>query len=179
MSSESKSSTEKVESNVLLAEKNDKRQSHFFDKNKNVSPYKGKKELYQCDHCKKTGHTNDCCWELHPHLKSEYKGRKDHAAVAETSFSINQLGHLLQQLSKTISSGNSLSTSSHMSGNLHAYLTSNSKINCWIIDSGATDHMANSPSSVTNFILKTDKHDISVANGTIVSALGSGKISFF
>lgn len=68
---------------------------NFLKKNKNVSRYKGKKELYQCDHCKKTGHTKDRCWELHLHLKSKYKGRKDHAAVAETPFLINQLGHLL------------------------------------------------------------------------------------
>ncbi|GLJ53720.1 hypothetical protein SUGI_1146300 [Cryptomeria japonica] len=167
MSSESKTSTEKIESNVLLAEKDDKRKPHFFNKNMNVSRYK------------KIGHTKDRCWELHPHLKSEYKGRKDHAVVADTPFSINQLGHLLQQLSKTISSGNSPSTSTHVSGKLHAYLTSHSKINSSIIDSGATDHMANSPSSVINFILKTDKHDISVANGTTVPALRSGKISLF
>ncbi|GLJ22118.1 hypothetical protein SUGI_0415020 [Cryptomeria japonica] len=116
MRSESKTSTEKIESNVLLAEKDDKRKPHFSDKNMNVSRYKGKKELYQCDHCKKIGHTKDRCWELHPHLKSEYKGRKDHAVVADTPFSINQLGHLLQQLSKTISSSNSLSTSTYVSG---------------------------------------------------------------
>ncbi|GLJ14126.1 hypothetical protein SUGI_0226660 [Cryptomeria japonica] len=75
MSLESKTSTEKIESNVLLAEKDDKRKPHFSDKNMNVSHYK-----------------------------------------ADTPFSINQLGHLLQQLSKTISSGNSPSTSTHVSG---------------------------------------------------------------
>ena len=66
-----------------------------------------------------------------------------------------------------------------MSGNLQAYLVLSSKAKSWIIDSGATDHMVNDSSSVSNFIPTSTKHDISIANGSFVPVQGTGKVSFF
>ncbi|KAJ6840300.1 uncharacterized protein M6B38_310555 [Iris pallida] len=36
------------------------------------------KVIFRCDHCHKTGHTKDHCWNLHHHLKGKYdkKGKK-------------------------------------------------------------------------------------------------------
>ncbi|KAJ6820403.1 uncharacterized protein M6B38_396840 [Iris pallida] len=36
------------------------------------------KVIFRCDHCHKTGHTKDHCWNLHRHLKGKYdkKGKK-------------------------------------------------------------------------------------------------------
>ncbi|XP_026408129.1 uncharacterized protein LOC113303313 [Papaver somniferum] len=66
----------------------------------------GKREIYRCDHCNKTGHTKDRCWQLHPHLKPMFdsnkkKEQKEQAAVADTSITLSQLNHILQQYSKS------------------------------------------------------------------------------
>ena len=153
--------SEKVESTVLLA-----RQPSGSDN--------GKKVIYHCDHCNKDKHTKDRCWVLHPHLKPKSeKKRTGHAAIADAYISMNQLGHLLlQQLSKSMTYDKGHSR--HASG---TPFPSNS--NSWIIDSGATDHMANSPSSVFNFAPNLNRRNISVANGSTVPVLGNGKINFF
>lgn len=92
---------------------------------------------------------------------------------------MNQLNQFLQQLSQSISSHKDPSSSTHVSGNLHAYLASSSKNSSWIIDSGATDHMVNNPSLVSNFTPISNKHDISIANGSTVPIQGIGEVKFF
>ncbi|KAH9725751.1 retrovirus-related pol polyprotein from transposon RE1 [Citrus sinensis] len=175
MNADVKVTSEKLESHALVAEKNDRKEK-YGKSNRN----KGKREIYHCDHCGKNGHTKDRCWDLYPHLKTgPDKNKKDHAAVADTSISMNQLSHLLQQISKSMSSEISQTSSTNVSGNLQAYLTSSCNTNSWIIDSGVTDHMTNNPSLVHDFIPINHKHEVSIANGATVPISGNGKIKFF
>lgn len=92
---------------------------------------------------------------------------------------MNQSTKLLQQISKSISSKQGHSAATHASGHLQAYLTSSCKVNTCIINSGATNNMANNPSSVHGFVPKSEKHNVSIANGITVHVLGSGKVDFF
>lgn len=48
---------------------------------------------------------------------------------------------------------------------------------CWVIDSGATDHMTNQISNLHDF--KKMCSQVSVANGKGASVLGKGKIKLF
>jgi hypothetical protein len=41
-----------------------------------------KRPRYQCDHCYRTGHTKERCWDIHPHLRP--KPASAHASVAFT-----------------------------------------------------------------------------------------------
>ena len=177
-------SAEKSESHALVAEKSEKKKfssSSRSERGRNNFQNKGRKENFYCDHCHKTGHTKDRCWELYPHLKINFeKNRKDHAAMVDTSISMNQFSQLLQQFCKSMSSeSNPSSASTNVSGNLQAYLTSSSRVTSWIIDSGATDHMTNNISSIHDFIPKVANHEVSVANGSTAPVIGSGKINLF
>lgn len=107
--------------------------------------------------------------DLYPQLKTSLeKKNKDHADVANTSISMNQLSHLYQQISKSMTSKIGQLTSTHVSGNLQAYLASSCNTS-WIIDSGATDHMSNKFSPV---------HEVSITNGATVLVSRNGKINF-
>lgn len=116
---------------------------------------------------------------MYPYLKTGPDKNKDYAAVADTSISMNQLSHLLQQISKSMSSEIGQSASTNISGNLQAYLTSSCNTNSWIIDFGFTYHMTNNPSLVHDFIPINHKHEVSIANRTTVPVSGNGKIIFF
>ena len=54
MNANAKITSEKPDSHVLVAEKNDRKEK-YGKSNCN----KGKKESYHCDHCRKNGHTKD------------------------------------------------------------------------------------------------------------------------
>ncbi|XP_026416018.1 uncharacterized protein LOC113311392 [Papaver somniferum] len=160
-----------AESSALLSSRDDKRRA--MDKN---SRAKGKREVFHCDHCNKIGHTKDRCWDIYPHLKANFdKDNLARAAVADnSSFTIDQLKDFFHQLGNT-----NERKANHTSGNLLAFLTTPvSNRHIWIIDSGATDHMANDPSSVYAFIRSSHKN-VSVANGSIAPVMGSGKVHFF
>ncbi|XP_026432417.1 uncharacterized protein LOC113329806 [Papaver somniferum] len=164
-----------AESSALMSSKDDKRRAMPFDKDKN-SRAKGKREVFHCDHCNKTGHTKDRCWDIYPHLKATFdKNKLARAAVDDnSSFTIDQLKDFFNQL------GNKTKPKAKFtSGNLLAFLTtpvSNRQV-C-IIDSGVTDHMANDPSSVHAFIRSSHKN-VSVANGSTAPVMGSGKVKIF
>ncbi|KAF3776331.1 hypothetical protein EJ110_NYTH48506 [Nymphaea thermarum] len=109
------------------------------------------RSLRRCTHCKKTGHTVDYCWDLHP----EKKGNKGRSSIGKTPMS---------EVHK--SSGEKVSISADQIRELRAYLgqidvnqaatpdetkanhalavigdTGNSSVGEWIVDSGATHHM--------------------------------------
>ncbi|XP_026399756.1 uncharacterized protein LOC113295640 [Papaver somniferum] len=164
-----------AESSALLSSRDDKRRAMPFDKDK-TSRAKGKREVFHCDHCNKTGHTKDRCWDIYPHLKDNFdKNKLARAAVTDnSSFTIDQLKDFFHQLSNK-----NERKANHTSGNLLAFLTTPvSNRHIWIIDSGATYHMANDPSSVHAFIRSSHKN-VYVANGSTAPVLGSGKVHFF
>ncbi|XP_026429690.1 uncharacterized protein LOC113326102 isoform X2 [Papaver somniferum] len=88
-----------AESSALMRYKDDKRRAVPFDKDKN-SRAKGKREVFHCDHCNKTGHIKDRCWDIYPHLKANFdKNKLARAAVADnSSFTIDQLKDFFNQL---------------------------------------------------------------------------------
>lgn len=116
---------------------------------------------------------------LHPHLKPNFEAkRRDKAIVADTSTTLDQLSQILYDLHLSLPFTNP-SSSSHTAGTIHASLASHSIGHSWVIDSDATDHMANSPSSLSDFSTSFCKHDVYLANGTVVHVPDSGKIDFF
>lgn len=178
MNNDVKLSSERSESSVFLAEKDEKKK--IFSTSKGKGQWnKNKGETFYCDHCEKKWHTRNTCWVLHPHLKPKPNvdggNKREQVAVADTSISIQHLSHLLQQLSKSTVSQPDPSSSTHVSGNLQT----SSSIDTWIIDSGATDHMANNSKSLFNFSPNSIKSIVSVANGSKVPVLGSGKVNLF
>ncbi|XP_026377919.1 uncharacterized protein LOC113272272 [Papaver somniferum] len=164
-----------AESSALLSSRDDKRRAIPFDKDKN-SRAKGKREVFHCDHCNKTGHTKDRCWDIYPHLKVNFdKNKLALAPVADnSSFTIDQLKDFFYQL------GNKNERkANHTSGNLLAFLTTPfSNRHIWITDSGATYHMVNDPSSV-HAVIRSSHKNVSVANGSTSPVMGSGKVHFF
>jgi hypothetical protein len=43
-----------------------------------------KRPRYQCDHCLRTGHTKERCWDIHPHLRPKPATAHTSVAFAET-----------------------------------------------------------------------------------------------
>ena len=77
---------------------------------------------------------------------------------------------------------NKSATHEKASGILKAFSTAlltSTKYDCWIVDSGATDHMTNKLSNLHDFQAIKKRSLVSVANGKNVSALGEGKASIF
>ncbi|KAG5566610.1 hypothetical protein RHGRI_002240 [Rhododendron griersonianum] len=175
MNIEPKSTIIHPEASALMV---DKRKVDTRKQSGNLSLNKG----HHCDHCDKDGHSKDRCWILFPHLKPKFKrGEKmDTAAnsvTSEASDLVGQLSKLLQQYNKT---GSSIETSSstHVSGNLKAFLSSSSNNCTWIMDSGATDHITNDCGSLCEFTPETN-NSVSVANGSSIPIHGCGKLKFF
>jgi hypothetical protein len=62
--------------------KEDKRKSHGKKENSMVR----KEEKPSCKHCKKEGHDEDCCWQLHPKKRPKwFKEKKGRQIVAATT----------------------------------------------------------------------------------------------
>ncbi|CAL8998461.1 unnamed protein product [Prunus brigantina] len=109
------------------------------------------KDKLKCDHCGEKRHTIDTCWALHGvpdwekerrRLKNEQLDSKAHVAVAPTSMANITTGH--DHLTATPSTLTAVSgtPTPPPPGNFgkvfHAHDTRDT---CWIIYSGATDHM--------------------------------------
>ncbi|KAL1190130.1 Retrovirus-related Pol polyprotein from transposon RE2 [Cardamine amara subsp. amara] len=163
----------------------------------------------QCDHCKKLGrfnqgrgHTKEECFILHPHLKANYRARKqENEANASTyaptaqpkeplgqnpSASSNaQTGHSNQALT---SENNGMITMSR--GDLEAMIKTmqickESGITflafkpskTLLVDSGASHHMIKDPNLLNN-IQNTSGH-VEIANGIRVPIKGIGNLNLF
>jgi hypothetical protein len=149
----------------------------------------GSRPLYYCTHCNKAGHSNERCWELHPHLRRD-NGMEKVAALASTPDTIKQdpteiqsLHDRIRQLEQYIQGNTSnhdtsLASVAHTSGNIRAFLsTSNSKV--WLVDSGATDNMASHSHMLSNVKASYPKQFIGIADGTRVPVEGTGKMNLF
>ncbi|XP_043725671.1 uncharacterized protein LOC122672240 [Telopea speciosissima] len=146
------------------------------DKSARSSKGKGKgQNRFLYDHCDRDGHSKDRCWVLHPHLRPSKDKSQDAKVAVQTNTTdfqskLETLAHQFQQLLQThgttssgtagptTESGNMVKTS----GNAHA-LNAFSK-NCFIIDSGAIDHMCGSPYMPFNTATSTSYPPITVAN---------------
>ncbi|GJY64728.1 retrovirus-related pol polyprotein from transposon RE2 [Tanacetum coccineum] len=127
-------------------------------------PYKGKRSDQKCGHCNVHGHSMDRCWILHPELKPKFtkdkKGYIDKRRV--TNLKARMATHTTNQ-------GILLAFISALEfSNLHDF---------WIVDSGATDHISNKLTNVSDFIPFPNPSFVSVANGKGARVLGKGKIN--
>jgi Reverse transcriptase (RNA-dependent DNA polymerase)/Integrase core domain/gag-polypeptide of LTR copia-type/GAG-pre-integrase domain len=159
--------------------------------------YRGKdKRKFYCDHCNKNGHTKDRCWVLHPNLKpNRNKSGEAHQVVATGSEGVHKA---LEQLTKqmdflmkrcvpdgetgTASKGESNPATTAFAGKilaLSANVTDNSVHSKIVVDSGATDNMFSSSKLLTKFQPNTDYSHVTVANGGIIHAKGSGIARIF
>ncbi|KAK9088209.1 hypothetical protein Scep_027291 [Stephania cephalantha] len=119
-----------------------------------------------CEHCNKPGHVKAKCWKLHGkpaenpssnrnprdskgfHASSEDTSKEPKSASETSAFSKEQLEQLYQLMSSHSIVSNTPNSSSYIAssslaqkGTYPTTFTAGSKLNPWIIDSGATDHM--------------------------------------
>jgi hypothetical protein len=117
-------------------------------------------QLY-CDHCNRSGHTNNRCWVLYPHLKLA-KNKPNEANLKakhednNVQFELKQMTKQLEFLMKTCTGnaepsfagpgGETSNVVKHIGNHLALSIGSCSKI---IVDSGATDNMFTTNRSLT------------------------------
>lgn len=144
----------------------------------------GQKSIYKdnlwCRYCRKRGHTKDNCWKLHgkPLSMSQgggHRGNQEKSQAHHTN--MERLRNFLNTLEKP-----SGSCSLAQNGNiLNSYVFSASnKCNSttWVIDSGATDHMAHSTSCFTTYQPCSSNRKIKVADGSLINVVGQGTVVF-
>ncbi|KAF3779043.1 hypothetical protein EJ110_NYTH34973 [Nymphaea thermarum] len=130
----------------------------------------------KCTHCKKTGHTADFCWDLHPEMKNSLgkpsSGKKSTIDVANSSgekayISAEQIRDLCAYLSR-IDIGQA-EAADYVKVN-HALAVFGEKGNScmgeWIVDSGATHHMTGNPKLFHEYKLssRNEPHKYNWAN---------------
>lgn len=151
----------------------------------------GSRPYYFCTHCNKAGHSNERCWELHPHLRRDDSSGKM-AAVADTSDppeqeqsevqllreQVKQLEFHIKGIGSSSTQQASIASVAHTSGKPSTFLsTCNSDI--WLVDSGATDNMTPKSCSLSDVETRDPKQAIGVANGTRIPVKGIGKMEIF
>lgn len=152
----------------------------------NQSTVSGNKRTsrYYCDHCKIGGHSLERCFKIHGYPNSS-KPRKrlaasvhssvlpDDASIEHTGLTTLQFNNLLSLLGKhkppipddaSPSDSPVLTNNHHLAGISCFFSSFDSSI--WIIDSGATDHMCHSLSSLINLKnLPNRHHKVTVPDG--------------
>ncbi|KAF3771651.1 hypothetical protein EJ110_NYTH59889 [Nymphaea thermarum] len=141
----------------------------------------------KCTHCKKTGHTMDFCWDLHPEKKNSRgkpsSGKKSTSNVANSSgekayISAEQIRDLRACLSQ-IDIGQA--EAAHDVKVNHALAVSGEKGNScmgeWIVDSGATHHMIDNPKLFHEYKLSSGNECVSLADGSFTFVAGKWSLS--
>ncbi|MFV0960710.1 hypothetical protein QML37_30345, partial [Klebsiella pneumoniae] len=98
---------------------------------------------------------------------------------SKPSMTIDDLANLIKELHSNQAIGLSVSNngaSSSLKGMSSKIIFSNDE---WIIDSGATDHMAMSHNGIHSFMNSYRSSNVAAANGSPIAVKGSGKVNFF
>ena len=126
----------------------------------------------QCSYCKRMGHTQDTCYSIHGFPRKFVNISK--SETSEMKFSEAEYQEYLRlkaakepQISSSIGAHNSAACISQ-SGNDQ---------NPWIIDSGASDHIAGNSSLFSSISSPNIPHFITLADGSQVTAKGIGHVS--
>ncbi|KAG7556890.1 Integrase catalytic core [Arabidopsis suecica] len=142
-----------------------------------------------CDHCKKTGHTKEKCWILHPHLRpSRWKDPKAHQAnwSQETqeisgpgpSTQANGVGAAMTASSEYVKRSDLdalIKALKESSGNsYHAIAHSLKPL---IVDSGASHHMISDSRLMNN--IEPALGNVVIANGDKIPVKGIGDLELF
>ncbi|XP_019170537.1 PREDICTED: uncharacterized protein LOC109166102 [Ipomoea nil] len=151
---------------------------------------KGRRDRPICGHCKKTGHTEDQCYEIIGYPVNWRKGPRDKKGwqhvnqkiapkAAQVDIDMNPLQSLTQaQLTKLAhflnTDGDKLrpvETNEKSSCNMAGKI--NSK-NLWVIDSGATDHIVCDDSLLNKLESKYGEFPVTIPNGDKVAVRSIG-----
>ena len=160
------------------------------------APYnKAKKGRPYCDHCKKSGHTRETCWEIHGKpanwKPSRYSKDQDTQAnaAATSPFSPEQLEMLSCLIRKATQPADSSPASTGLMAQrgtltqaikaLTAFHVTTSLSSMWITDSGASDHMTSNHNLFYNYTPSDECLYVTIADGskTLVAGSGSVKVS--
>ncbi|RVW30585.1 hypothetical protein CK203_086063 [Vitis vinifera] len=156
------------------------------------------KDSLWCSYCKKNRHTRETCWKLHGKPLNFFKGNggkgvnsgyKSQANLAEiggkqqeenfgqemelNKEEIDKLKRFISKLEKPEGHSYFAQTGKY------SFSLSASKIQFsspWIIDSGASDHMANSSKAFSNYIPCPGNQKIKIADGALVTVAGQGDV---
>ena len=141
----------------------------------------GRGNLY-CSYCKRDGHTQDRCYSLHgfpnktvniaqshePAVEHKINPGKDHVLSA------NEYQEYLRF--KATHQASSSATIAH-TGNSTVCLSQSASVGSWIIDSGASNHLAGNPSLFSKLSFPKTTHHITLADGSKTQAAGIGQAS--
>ncbi|KAF8391504.1 hypothetical protein HHK36_023809 [Tetracentron sinense] len=141
-----------------------------------------------CDHCGFVGHTKDKCYALHsyppghrlfnsspqvpaPHVATPRSTTLTNESVssAAPTFTPDQYRQLLSLLNK-----GTPQPEAHLAGN-HSCCSTSSPSQSWVIDTGATNHMAHSFSSLHSFTAPTHPSSVNLPNGNLANVTHVGK----
>lgn len=147
-----------------------------------------------CDHCQKIGHTKDSCWKLHgkPADWKPKKGKgkgymaetmKDSDSVASsnvTSSNGDKFDQILELLTSLQPSHKQPTTTVVKRGNFSRALATIKTLSsgkCWIIDSGASDHMTDDISMFSSYTVDKTPITVKIADATNSWVAGFGSIT--
>lgn len=122
----------------------------------------------QCSHCNRMGHTRDRCFTLHG-----FPAKSANMSQVQVADSTNK-DESLQGNKSAFSNATSLEP---QSGNSSVCFSQSLPSTSWILDSGASDHIAGNPSLFSNLSSTKSPHFITLADGSKVQAAGVGRIS--
>lgn len=159
-----------------------------------------KKNLW-CTYCKKTGHTKETCWKLHgkpregnqrggqqPQQPRHYgqatlsigqQGQEPNLMQTDLKEEIEKLKGMIMVLEKSggvKSGGCSLALSGKYPISLGINVSDKDIRNSWVIDSGATDHMAHSSLLFTTYTPCPSNQKIAMADGSLTTVAGIGDV---
>ncbi|KAJ9552519.1 hypothetical protein OSB04_016564 [Centaurea solstitialis] len=119
-----------------------------------------------CNYCKKPGHVKEIYWKLNgrPQL-GRNNGGNYHGNDSQQKYGNKKAWNRQGNVAITGEQSN------------HEPYSFNKFDNAWIVDSGATDHMTNSPSHFSTYTPCSGHHKIRVADGALASIAGAGTIS--
>ncbi|KAG6522574.1 hypothetical protein ZIOFF_019715 [Zingiber officinale] len=150
-----------------------------------------------CQHCKRTNHDSDFCWEKYPEKKpkkfkhnakkapnsgniavqklenEETIGSSVPSTTGLSSIDIVNLQHLVSRLQASSSVSTPVQAHTGIHG-LGLSVTGPSFYSPWVIDSGATDHMTNAANSFISYSLSSGQEKVIIVDGTKAIVVGKG-----
>lgn len=150
-----------------------------------------KKTRPWCDQCKRPGHTKENCWSIYgkPPEAKQFKSKEGRGntvvhhqnseVISNSSpFSKEQMETLQKLLQQTmLTAGKSGTAAVAQKGNfLYALNTSKGKIESWIIDSGASDHMTGDLTLFSSYSPCPYNYTVRIADGTHSKVMGKGSV---
>ncbi|XP_073126194.1 uncharacterized protein [Henckelia pumila] len=151
----------------------------------NASQKRNEKPSVYYDVCEKPYHTRETCWKIHgkpANWKSKQKGRFNRNPTAHEElvhpFNKEQVDYLLKLLKSNSTSSGSPNTSLAQTGDFFKAYTcrSNSLDFPWITDSGASDHMTNSPHFFQTYSPCSGSKKVRIAYGSYSAIAGKGLV---